>query len=156
MKTALKIAIIALTAFIITSCGNYEKLLKGHDFDAQYTAAVKYYEQKNYTKALDYYVPLVAVATSDPLRLEARMGIVRCWNAVGDSAHLRVSVQQLLDEPKATTEMRDESNVMLARSYYYADALSQAFEAYSPLLGSANGDYMGEAAFRRAEIRYRP
>jgi tetratricopeptide (TPR) repeat protein len=118
-------------------------------------AAATHYRQKNYTKALDYYVPLVAVATSDPLRLEARMGIVRCWNAVGDSAHLRVSVQQLLDEPKATTEMRDESNVMLARSYYYADALSQAFEAYSPLLGSANGDYMGEAAFRRAEIRYR-
>ena len=59
MKTALKIAIIALTAFIITSCGNYEKLLKGHDFDAQYTAAVKYYEQKNYTKAIQLFENLI-------------------------------------------------------------------------------------------------
>lgn len=59
MKTALKIAIIALTAFITTSCSNYEKLLKGHDFDAQYTAAVKYYEQKNYTKAIQLFENLI-------------------------------------------------------------------------------------------------
>lgn len=59
MKTALKIAIIALTAIIITSCSNYEKLLKGHDFDAQYAAAVKYYEQRNYTRAIQLFENLI-------------------------------------------------------------------------------------------------
>ena len=59
MKTALKIAIIAATALILTSCGNVEKLLKGNDFEAQYTAAMDYYKQKNYTKAIQLFENLI-------------------------------------------------------------------------------------------------
>ena len=59
MKTALKIAIIAATALILTSCGNVEKLLKGNDFEAQYTAAMDYYNQKNYTKAIQLFENLI-------------------------------------------------------------------------------------------------
>ncbi len=120
-----------------------------------YQAAVTHYAQKNYRKALDYYVPLVAVASTDGIRLDARMGIVRCWNALSDSTNLRISCEQLLQEPKASDEQRDEAGLLLARSRFYADAFESAFVAYEPLLHSANGDYMGEAAYRRAYIRCR-
>lgn len=117
--------------------------------------AATYYRRHNYRKALEYYVPLVAVASTDGVRLDARMGIVRCWNALSDSTNLRISAEQLLQEPKATDEQRDEARLMLARSRFYADAFESAFIAYEPLLRSANGDYMGEAAYRRAYIRCR-
>jgi len=59
MKTGLKIAFIVATALFLTSCGNVEKLLKGNDFEAQYTAAMDYYNQKNYTKAIQLFENLI-------------------------------------------------------------------------------------------------
>lgn len=117
-------------------------------------AASILFAQKNYEKSLSYYVPLVVVAGSDPTRLQARMGILRCWYALRDTAHIAVAANELLQEPKATAEQRDEASVMLARSYYYADDYEKAFAAYGALTNSANGDYMGEACYRRASIRF--
>lgn len=117
-------------------------------------AATINFEQKNYRKALDYYVPLVVVSTTDGVRLQARMGISRCWYALKDTANVAISVREILAEPKVTTEQSDEASVMLSRSYYYAGAYTDAFDAYGALMNSANGDYMGEAAYRRAYIRF--
>ena len=119
-----------------------------------YQAAATLYKQKNYNKALEYYVPLVVVASSDASRLQARMGIVRCRYALRDTANLRLAVNELLLETKAVDEQRDEARILLARCYFYADAMQQAFAAYEPLMQSANGDYMGEASYRRAAIRF--
>ena len=119
-----------------------------------YQAASTYWGQKNYTKALDNYVPLVMVASTDASRLQARMGIVRCWYALRDTGNVAQAVGALLDEPKASDEQRDEAALLLARTYYYSDAMMKAFAAYEPLLKSANGDYMGEASYRRAWIRF--
>jgi len=116
--------------------------------------AATYYAQKNYTKALDYYVPLVAIAESDGSRLLARMGIVRCWYALRDTGNVAVSSQMLLEEAKATDEQKDEVRLLRARSYYYAGDHAKAAEAYDDLMNSANGSYMGEAAYRRAAYRF--
>lgn len=45
--------IILLTSFIglLTSCSKYEKLLKSTDYEKKFEAAVKYYEEKNFSKA---------------------------------------------------------------------------------------------------------
>ena len=119
-----------------------------------YQAATINYSQRNYRKALDHYVPLVVVSSTDASRLQARMGILKCWYALKDTGNVAISAAQLLAEPKATTEQRDEASILLARSYYYADDRAKAFDAYNALTSSANGDYMGEAAYRRAEIRF--
>ena len=119
-----------------------------------YQAATTLYGQKNYSQALEYYVPLVVVSTSDASRLQARMGIIRCWYALRDTANVAASVAQLDNEPKATVEQRDEAALMLARSYYYKDDFQNAFNAYARLVSSSNGDYMGEATYRRAHILY--
>lgn len=117
-------------------------------------AAATYYAQKNYTKALDNYVPLVMVASTDASRLQARMGILRCHYALRDTAGVNASAQELLAEAKATDEQRDEAAIMMARSRYYAGDHNGAAEAYGRLMNSSNGEYMGEASYRRAEIRY--
>ena len=119
-----------------------------------YQAATINYSQRNYRKALDHYVPLVVVSSTDASRLQARMGILKCWYALKDTGNVAISAAQLLAEPKATTEQRDEASILRARSYYYADDRAKAFDAYNALTSSANGDYMGEAAYRRAEIRF--
>lgn len=149
----------------LTRTGQAEKALPHYEWVAErgnnpYTesclheAAGTYYGQKNYQKALDNFVPLVMVASTDAMRLQARMGIVRCWYALRDTGNVALSASALLAEPKATDEQRDEASLLLARTYYYGDALTKAYDAYGGLLGSANGDYMGEAAYRRAYIKY--
>ena len=59
MKTLSKIGFFILTIAILTGCGSYEKLLKGHDYEAQYEAAVKYYNERNYTKAIQLFENLI-------------------------------------------------------------------------------------------------
>ncbi|MCR5193549.1 MAG: tetratricopeptide repeat protein [Bacteroidales bacterium] len=119
-----------------------------------YQAAKTIYAQKNYRKALDYYVPLVAISSTDAARLQARMGIVRCWYALKDTGNVRISALEIINDPKSTSEQKDEASILMSRSLYYAGAYNAAFQAYDGLMNSANGDYMGEAAFRRASIRY--
>ena len=59
MKTLSKIVFFILTIATLISCGSYEKLLKGHDYEAQYEAAVKYYNERNYTKAIQLFENLI-------------------------------------------------------------------------------------------------
>lgn len=122
--------------------------------DCLFRAATTHFSQKSYNKALEYYVPLVVVSTTDAMRLQARMGIVRCRYAMKDTANLAVSSREFLGESKATAEQKDEVNILLARCYFYANDYEKAFAAYDNLMNSANGDYMGEAAYRRTYILY--
>ncbi len=119
-----------------------------------YQAAVTNYAQKNYRKALDYYVPLVVVSSSDASRLQARMGILRSWYALKDTGNVAISAREVINEPKSTDEMKDEAAILMSRSYYYAGAMNEAFATYAQLMNSSNGDYMGEAGYRRAYIKY--
>ena len=119
-----------------------------------YQAAVTYYAQKNYRKALDFYVPLVAVSSTDASRLQARMGILRCWYALKDTGNVAISAHELTIDPKANQEQKDEAALLLSRSYYYAGNMQKAYDAYAPLMNSSNGEYMGEAAYRRASILF--
>lgn len=59
MKIVSKIGIIFLTFVMLTSCGGYEKLMKGSDFTAKYEAAMKYYYNTNYTKAIQLFENLI-------------------------------------------------------------------------------------------------
>lgn len=117
-----------------------------------YQAATTHYAHKNYRKALDYYVPLVVVSSTDASRLQARMGILRCWYALKDTGNVAISSHELIVDPKATQEQKDEAAIMLSRCYFYNGNMNKAFSAYGALTTSSNGEYMGEAAYRRASI----
>lgn len=51
MKFVTKIGILLLTLTLLVSCGEYDKLVKGTDFDAKYKAAMEYYNNKSFTRA---------------------------------------------------------------------------------------------------------
>lgn len=59
MKLTSKLTILVVISVVLTSCNGYSKLMKGTDFDAKYQAAMKYYEDKNYTKAIQLYENLI-------------------------------------------------------------------------------------------------
>ena len=55
MKKGLTILEIAIIALLATSCNGVEKLLKSNDYAAKYAAAMKYYEDNSYTKAIQLF-----------------------------------------------------------------------------------------------------
>ncbi len=48
-------------ALVFSSCSNYNKLLKSSDYNKKYEAAMKYYDNKEYSKALALLEELVSV-----------------------------------------------------------------------------------------------
>ncbi len=59
MKFVTRIGFFLLTITLLVSCGGYDKLVKGTDFDAKYKAAVEYYNQKSYTRARQLFENLI-------------------------------------------------------------------------------------------------
>lgn len=51
MKNKLHHIVFVLFLTLLFSCSNYEKLLKSTDYEKKFEAAIKYYEEKNFTKA---------------------------------------------------------------------------------------------------------
>ncbi len=48
----MRLYVIAVLLLALSGCNNYSRLLKGTDYDRKFEAAVKYYEKKDYQKAL--------------------------------------------------------------------------------------------------------
>ena len=47
--------VILLAVSLLCGCNNYDKLLKGTDFDAKYKAAVQFYEKGDYDRATQFF-----------------------------------------------------------------------------------------------------
>jgi outer membrane protein assembly factor BamD len=56
-----KILFLFFTLAVLISCSKYQKLLKSTDADAKYNAAVKYYEKKDYYRALPLFEELIVL-----------------------------------------------------------------------------------------------
>lgn len=112
------------------------------------------YEVKDYAKALTYYQQLLTLSENDMSRLDSRLGILRCQEALGQQEAVVTSADAILKEPKATTEMQEEALMGKARSYYQRAMYDSANVVYTLLERSSNGEYSGEAVYRKAEIMY--
>ena len=113
------------------------------------------YNLNNFTKALDLYGQLVEVAENANNRLAGRVGYLRSWVHLAQRDSIVSAARMLLSEPKITDELRDEARISMARSYYETPATyPQADSIYALLTTSTNGDYSGEASYRRAEMRF--
>ncbi len=55
------VLIITLLAFILSGCGEYQKLLKSDDAALKYKKAVKYYNTKHYAKAKELFAQLLPI-----------------------------------------------------------------------------------------------
>jgi outer membrane protein assembly factor BamD len=53
--------IIIFIALVATSCSNYQKLLKSSDMELKYEAAMKYYEEERYDRAMSLLEELIPI-----------------------------------------------------------------------------------------------
>ncbi|MCR4659272.1 MAG: tetratricopeptide repeat protein [Bacteroidales bacterium] len=112
------------------------------------------YSIKNYAKAKELYTKLTQGAESVTSLLQGRLGLVRSAAALSEHSLLMSAGRQLLAEGKATSEMREETLLLMSRSCFDNNIYDSAYHYYGRLVKSANGEYSGEAACRQAEILY--
>lgn len=55
MKKVTIMALIVATCFATVGCNKYEKLLKGNDYEAKYAAAMRYYDENSFSKAIQLF-----------------------------------------------------------------------------------------------------
>ena len=55
MKHPEKIALISAMCLLLTSCNGYEKLLNSNDYQAKYEAAMRYYNNNSYSRAIQLF-----------------------------------------------------------------------------------------------------
>lgn len=111
------------------------------------------FDLRQYDKAGRYYERLATGAETDAGRLQGQLGRLRCAVAgQGSHADVMSAGRRLADNPKATTEMREEAWLAMARSSFNAQLRDTANLYYARLATSSNGEYNGEARCRQAEI----
>ena len=50
-RTNIVVVVAALSALLLTGCGEYQKILKSKDPDAKYQAALRYFNDQQYVRA---------------------------------------------------------------------------------------------------------
>ncbi len=60
-KHPFSILLLFSALFIVTACSDYQKVLKGSDYDAKWKIALERYEKKDYNKALPLFEELLTV-----------------------------------------------------------------------------------------------
>ena len=56
-----KLSIFVLLATILFSCSEYEKVVKGSDYDKKYDMALKMYKKEKYIKALPLFEEVISI-----------------------------------------------------------------------------------------------
>ena len=59
MNFVSRLGVLLLMIVMLMGCDGYNKLVSSNDFDAKYKAAVKYYEGRNYTRAIQLFENLI-------------------------------------------------------------------------------------------------
>ena len=110
------------------------------------------YNLGDYAKAGMLYERLTANAESDQSLLQGEIGALRCAVALKNHAGIANAGRRLYNESKASTEYKEEALLAWARSCFDRSERDSAYNFYSQLASSANGEYNGEARCRQAEI----
>ena len=110
------------------------------------------YSLGDYHKAATLYQRLAADAESDNSLLQGEVGGLRCAVALRQHSGVMEAGQRLLNEKKASQQLKEEARLAMARSCFDNDLRDSAYMHYGHLTRSTNGEYNGEARCRQAEI----
>lgn len=113
------------------------------------------YKQKNYEKALIYYQRLDTTAEFNTNILTARIGIMRSSYQLNKYELAMASSNTLLNTPKISNEISDESHYTIAKSSLAIDSISTAQTEFGILAKSKNGELSSEAKYYIAFIQYK-
>ena len=110
------------------------------------------YNMGDYVKASGLYHKLALGAESDASLLQGELGALRCAVMLEQHNDILTAGLRIANEEKATTEMKEEARLAMARSCFDQGLRDMAFDQYAALASSSNGEYNGEARCRMAEI----
>ncbi|MFZ4401674.1 MAG: tetratricopeptide repeat protein [Bacteroidales bacterium] len=113
------------------------------------------YKQKNYEKALNYYLRLDTTAEFNNNILTARIGIMRNSYLMNKYDIAIASSTLLLNTPKISNEYIDEAHYTIARSAMAMDSISMAQTEFVILSKSKNGEISAEAKYNIALIQFK-
>ena len=112
------------------------------------------FNAKDYDRALPLYQSLESSAESDNGMVQGMTGTMRClWNS-GMREEALSAARRLSQCEKAGVELREEALLLIARNASQNGDLDSADYYYGQLVHSTNGEYSGEATFRKAEILF--
>ena len=80
-----KILQILFIAFILNSCGEYQKVLKSDDYNYKYEQAVAYYENEDYNRAMPLFNELSTVMKGTDKIQEVNFYYAYCNYSTGDN-----------------------------------------------------------------------
>ena len=80
-----KILQILLVSLVITSCGEYQKVLKSDDYNYKYEKAVSYYESDDYNRAMPLFNELSTVMRGTSKIQEVSYYYAYCNYSIGDN-----------------------------------------------------------------------
>lgn len=80
-----KITTFILLAFILNSCGEYQKVLKSEDYNYKYKKAVAYYEAEDYNRAMPLFNELTTVMRGTAKMQEVSYYFAYCHYAASDN-----------------------------------------------------------------------
>ena len=120
-----------------------------------YNAANIAYNLGDYGKAATLYQRLSEGAESDNSLLQGEIGGLRCAAALHHHSDVMEAGHRLINEPKATAELKEEAWLAMSRSCFDNNMFDSAYTYYGYITTSSNGEYNGEARCRQAEILIR-
>ncbi len=121
--------IILLSFGVFTGC-QYDKILKGDDFDLKYSMAKDYYNKGDYARALPLLDQLLTVKVGTPEEKEIRYYMAYCYYGQGDFFSSASFFKQVfLTFPLAPEA--EETLFMSAKSMYDASPRYQLDQTYS-------------------------
>jgi outer membrane protein assembly factor BamD len=82
--TAIKHLVFIFGFFLLSSCDNFNKLLKSSDYDLKLTKAKEYYDKENWTKASQLYEELIPVVKGTEKAEEVYFHYTWCEYYMGD------------------------------------------------------------------------
>ena len=111
------IIILALALCALTSCNEYQKLLKSTDPELKYEKAIEYFNQKKYVKAQTLFDDVTAYYKGTERSEDVLIYLARCYMGQKDYASAsEYYAAYVRNYPKGRSIM--EASFMVAHAYY--------------------------------------
>lgn len=137
----------------------YEKLVSlapNKHAEASMLQAARYYyfEQKNYSRAIEFYNALAENASSQDNKVEALRGLVRCHYYTGAYDAATNYANSLLEQRGIGTDDKIFSNLVLGKNAQQKNSFNDAIKYYKEVANLNKAEYGAEARYGISECLF--
>lgn len=104
--------------------------------------------------ALDHFDRLEPVASFPQNRLAAQVGRMRCLKHLGRMADAASAAEKVLDNHDATTDLKAEAGLLVARNSLDRNELDVAYTRFKAIAGASSNALGAEAKYQMGYVRF--